>query len=981
MSVSNLFKRIGLQWMPDADAVGAPEGALLRADNLVPDPLGALALRRGSTRLYSSLAGDSVNSLHTVELTNGTSYRVAGVDDKIYVNGVKLFDSVTGSGDIVFGDDGQQIFMARGSTAKKYDGTDSMNWGLTAPAGKATLTAATAVTSTVCSFEKTESPATTAPEGTIADAADYGTTSDSAKTLTVNANTARGAVQKLWTSDQDFFNIVGTQGASNDIFDMWIKMSDPAHVQKITVMFGCGDSSTVPFDTDRFEFTFDFTKTAAVELKDPDTISYDAYEAAVSGILNKVDPKEATNVQSPKKVKETIKGVGNKKAPKSGPRPEPAVWGHLSVTRGQFKRAGSTAGRGWNTIRGFKVVVENQKGKTSETTTFSDAIFIGGGAAALTGTYKCVIRGARVTDKYIELSPPSAESNSINLNHQILTVTIPSTTLTTLDPQIDELWIYLFGGMLDTYYRFEITGTAPASGQTLEELTTPDGSDMNDADERARITSHGMTMQAGSGSADIVVTIGKSEVDALTEWERLEPYQSGPPDNIIAIAGPWNGRMFCMTSEGYVYPSSNRSPSSFNSLQVIDLTKYGDPLWMVKTTNGIVCGCEKDIILLAGSGDDSDDLTVIDLYPQPLNVANPPLDKCVASDGNAIFYRSADGLMSLTGGNLQPMPPAGTSLLWRGMERHGVQGLNITTGRFRCTVDNLMFYILAPEGSETSGNVIYRFSPAVGKWSRLTFPQVDKFYSLYTEPSGALVAGDNAGNLWQLDIGDQDDIYDIPATLLTPVSDGGSPLAYKESHDFQIHCDTGGDTGTLTLFKDGSFNASDPTYSFYTTTPGVYRMNLNSFGRFLKAQIQLTGSFSRFNVSYFDMTYRIRPQHSMKLDTGYLLPPEPGDMIWLQEVEFDANAFGDVTFELWLEDVLAYSTDITVTDSIRTPYRLPLPRGSKAYRPRLVFYSADSSGEGSVGFECYSVRVRARGTGNQGDSRGYYKVWPVGEAP
>ena len=36
--MKNLYKRgAPVGWMPDADAVNAPEGALLRADNIVPD--------------------------------------------------------------------------------------------------------------------------------------------------------------------------------------------------------------------------------------------------------------------------------------------------------------------------------------------------------------------------------------------------------------------------------------------------------------------------------------------------------------------------------------------------------------------------------------------------------------------------------------------------------------------------------------------------------------------------------------------------------------------------------------------------------------------------------------------------------------------------------------------------------------------------------------------------------------------------------
>jgi hypothetical protein len=991
MSVSNLFKKMGLRWTPDADSVGAPEGALLRADNLVPDAVGALVLRNGSEKIYDSLVGNDVKSVHTVELADGTTYRATGVTDTVYINGTEAVNTVNGTGDIAFGNDGYQMFMARGTTKKKYGPEPAAgntnyqiyDWGVAAPSGRPTLTALASIQKTVAALDGEDNPAPTVIEGTgtIGAAANYAGTASEATELTVAAGTARGCIERLWTSDQDYFNINGEEGSASDIFDMYVKFTDPARVEKVHVVFGCDNSSTLPFNTDRFEFSFDLTKSASVELRDTEAEGYSVYEQAVSGVLNKVDPKDATSVITPRKAKKRAKDVGNKRTPKSGPRPDANVWFHLSVTRGQFKRFGSTSGRDWTTVRGFRIIVDNQKGYTGAgyTTTLSDAIFIGGGERAFTGKYKCVIRAARTLDTYTELSPPSAESTEINLNHQVLQVTIPAATLTTLDPQADQIWVYLFGGLLDTWYRFSITGTTPQTGMTLDELTTPDGSDFDDADERSRLTSHGMTMQAGSASFDLVTTIGKSELTALLENEKIDPYTSGPPDNIVAIAGPWNGRMFAMTSEGYVYPSSNRTPSSFGSLHVIDLTKYGNPLWMVKTGNGIVCGCEKDIILLAGSGDDSDDLTYIDLYPQPMNIGNPPIDACATVNGNTVIYRSADGLMGLEGGNAAPFPVEGISRLWRGQTCHTIQGLNITTGRFRCAIDNFLFYILAPEGSDTSGNVIYRYSKE-GGWSRLMYPLVDEFLSIYTEPSGALVAGDNDGNLWQLDTGAQDSGSDIQVRLLTPIVDGGNPLVNKEAHDFQIHCDTAGDTGTLTLYKNGSANPETTTYTFATNNPSVYRHNMNAFGRFLKAQLEFTGSFSRLSISHFDMTYRTRPQQAMKLDTGYILPDEPGDIIWLQEVEFDANAFGDVTMELWREDALYNSQNITVTDGVRKPYRLVLPREAKAYRPRIVFYSTDSAGEGDVGFECYSVRVRTRSSGNKGDNP-YRQIYPVGNAP
>jgi len=984
LSVSNLFTKMGLQWMPDADAVNAPPGALLRADNLVPDKIGALDLRRGSSILYSGLDGgadDSVHSLHTVELADGTTYRAKGIGDKVFLNGTSQ-GSFDGTGDIAIGDDAYQMFFARGTTKKKWDGTNWHNWGVTAPIAAPTLAAVNSVTTTIAAFNNSESPATTVQEGSgaIGGATDAGGNANEATKLVPDGSTYRGVIQRLWTSDKDFFTISGVEGTETDLFDLYVKFDNPRDVETVKIVFGLDNSSTVPFTTDRFEFEFDLRSKTEIPIKDFESEGYSAYSQSVLASLAEVRPQDVTGIRTPEQVKQILQGVGKVPSPTSAPPSDAGVWGHLTVTRGQFKRVGSTATRGWDTVRGFKIIYSPSRGKVPAIT-LADAIFVGGGARTLTGTYRCVIRAVRNFSQYYELSPPSAQSDPINLNHQTLQITIGGTTLSALDPQVDQLWVYLFGGWLDTYYRFAVVPATIRGGMTIDELTTPAGSDLNSSDERSRIPSWGFTLNAGSGSSDLVLTLLRSEMDALTENERLEPYQALPPDDIVAVAGPWKGRMFVLTSEGYVYPSTRRSPSSYTSTNVIDLTRYGNPLWMVRTGQGIYVGMEKDVIFLAGSGDDSDDLALIDLYPQPLNIGNPPVDSCRWVDGNAITFRSADGLMLLEGSSLRPIPMANTSLLWRGVARHGVSGLNTATGRFRCAIDDLMLYVLAPEGSTTvSGNVIYRYSTAAQQWSRLTYGQVVAFKSIFKEPTGSLVAGDDVGRLWQLDTGSQDDTADITATYLTPIVDGDNPLARKDAFDLQIHANTGGDTATINLRKDGSATVTS-TYTFLLATSDVFRFNASDFGTFLKAQLEITGTFSRLTVQQLNLTYRVRPQHSLYLDTGYINPSDPGDMTWIYEVEFDANAAGDVMMKLYVNDVLKVGpTTVTVTPNVRKPYFIPVPRGTKGYRPRVVFYSSGADASGASGFECYNVRVKMSSSGNQ-DGATYNKIYPVPTAP
>jgi hypothetical protein len=290
----------------------------------------------------------------------------------------------------------------------------------------------------------------------------------------------------------------------------------------------------------------------------------------------------------------------------------------------------------------------------------------------------------------------------------------------------------------------------------------------------------------------------------------------------------------------------------------------------------------------------------------------------------------------------------------------------------------MMLYVLAPEGSGTSSTTILRYAFGHQQWSRLTYAQAGNFRSITKEPNGTLVAGDDTGNIWQLDTGTQDNSQNIAAFLLTPIADGGNPLAYKDPFDLQVHANTGGGTATVNLYKDGAATTSW-TGTFSTTTPSVFRFQTDDLGRFLKAQFELSGSFSSFSLQQYDLTYRARPQHQVLFDSGYILPSPPGNVVWLQSVEFDAICSNDFTLDLYHDDVLAYTVGVTATAGVRKVYTIPLPRGSQARRPRLVFKTQSADAEGHVGFDCYGIQIRVPSSGNQSGSP-FIQVFPVGQA-
>jgi hypothetical protein len=295
------------------------------------------------------------------------------------------------------------------------------------------------------------------------------------------------------------------------------------------------------------------------------------------------------------------------------------------------------------------------------------------------------------------------------------------------------------------------------------------------------------------------------------------------------------------------------------------------------------------------------------------------------------------------------------------------------------TVDGKIMYVLAPEGTTTEGStVIYRLDMGKGQWSRLVYP--NGLLSIITEPDGTLLAGTDDGHVLELEYGTGDDNSVKPTVqLLTPFMAGDNQFVRKDAFDLQFHTDTNANTATAYLYKDGA-TTETTSYTFNTSIPQAYRIQAEDFGTFVRAQLKITGTFDEFQLSSFNLTYRVRPQHMTYLDTGYLVADDPSDIVWLQEVEIDANSPSDLSVLVYLDDRLFTTEAVGVTANVRSVYRVPLPRGTKSRRPRIVVKTTAADGAGEIGFDPYFVRVRTRNSGNQ-SSNSYRTVWPAGNAP
>jgi hypothetical protein len=449
----------------------------------------------------------------------------------------------------------------------------------------------------------------------------------------------------------------------------------------------------------------------------------------------------------------------------------------------------------------------------------------------------------------------------------------------------------------------------------------------------------------GVGNDDLVVRIYRSELDALTENEKFEPGAMGPPDNIISIAGSWNRRMFCLTEEGWLYPSTQKSPSSYSLYQAIDLRMYGTPYWVAKTVSGIFVGCSKDIIRIAGSGENNDDGVTCDLYAQPLNLSNPPVDRSVCVDLNIIGYRAADGPMMFSGASSSPIPFAGTSLLWRGIDRYGIGALDIENGRFRMAVDNHFIYMLAPEGS-VNPTSIWRY--ADDQWWRFTYKH--NIISLHRETSGRMLAGTDDGVVLEIEKGVGDDNQPCAINILTKYVDCGVNTARKDPADLQIHTTTGGVQGVINLYMDRITKAAK-SIPFSSTVVGSYRAQIQDIGPFLRIQYEILGSFYEMSMHAIGVSFTQRPNNTMSAFLGAIIPPDSSDLAWVNQVELDCYSPENLYLDVYKNGVLHSTELVQVTPNVRDIYTVILPRDTKARRLTMWLRTVSVAAEGQAGFE------------------------------
>ncbi len=850
----------------------------------------------------------------THNLATGDRVEIAGVEGNTKANGFWIITHVDATNFTLDGSTGVGTYVANTGTVTKgcsaavlaADSKTFAGWD----AGEAS-------TITLTEQEGTDgaTASTSAPDNFEADEAGN---ANSAIRIVAKKATGRAIVTRTLSSPANFERYDANQAATDDdVLEFYVNIPSPNLVKSISVQV---DVDSGEFDTDYYEHVFKADETISYVQQTAEQWSSNINNAYSNNV---VPAGQHQWIMDQVQSQHGIPSGGGQSVTSLIPIVSKPGWNQFKVRRGNMNRVGGTSGKDWSTVKAVRHTIECTDGADADTTfDINNTKIVGGKERPLTGTYRYRYVLVNNTGEYQAKSASSAASPPIILEAQGTTVTIKADTSSTdRDVQADEVWLYRMGGYLDQYYRCAVVSggiaitdvtnadpaviTAAAHGLALNDAvrisgvlgetavngsfyvggTTGGGSPTFTANtftihtatpqttDNAVSTAGGATYTSGTGrvhtlgKAAIAIQDVKSDLEIIIDNFPLEFDSVPPPDDIIDIEGPYYDRLFVLTSK-YLHPSKPLNPDSFAPGEVIRVSSdEEEALWVTKALGGLYIGTTRDIYRLDGTGaliQDSSGVVIPDFKKRPLNIGNPPISKAVAQEGNVMVYLASDGWREFNGTNSRPVGAGKVDLLYRGHTRHGVDPVNIsdTDARFRAAIAKGLLVCLTPEGnSDGSSNVLHKYDIERGRWYRHVY--TGQFQSIYREPDGTILGGNvtsGDGEVWVLEAGGttQDAGEDMPGVVLHTKSDDlGTSNQRKDPNYLRTEIET---TGTATVNTHLDEGSSAGALSLSSSTSGAsIRSNINSYATFTRAQLKVTGTFTKFKLREYELVARTRP--------------------------------------------------------------------------------------------------------------------------
>jgi len=747
-----------LGYTPSEDAVNGNPNGLMRMDNCYLDELGVLSLTQGIQRLNASAFSTFPYQIYSKILAGNKEaiWASLGLSSTQIIRSAKgdfSDTTVIGSGTDkgAFGDCLGEVIVFAGSTRLKDSSSVVQNLGLQVPG----LPAVTNISQP----QKNLTGVYTVPVGTL-----NSSSSDGAYILLTSGNT-QGIILDTLSGPTDTTLIAG--GASdnplNDTISFQIIPDDPTVITLI-----------------RLEFIVDANNVWSYEF-DPSTLSQ--------------GPQQMTTLA-------TSRG--------SFTRPG-GIFKQIALGEAFFNPITHQVTSlpvitDWTKITAIRFTIQ----ANSQINVTCQHVTVNGGVqGTLNGTYSYIQVNVNDNGFYQAKSPPSLATSQVTIVNGEAVIT-PAAA----EAQVNQCWIYRFGGNLDQYYRVGIT--------------TP-GTPITDNNSDATLLEINLPLNP------FLVTVQRNGL------------LSGLNDTIYCVEGLFYNRMLYM-GLGFIYISDTLNPDAIDSRYTIKA--FGDPseknLWIKKLTNNVcMLGTTKNLYELTGTFQPLPDGT-LDVSINPIGENHPPITFNACSSAGVIFYMAADGVRATAGSNStllgasEYVSSGGTSrvstpqqlrLFFNGETRGDVPPFVISQfADYPMTVGKNRFMVSIPSVDGTQRLFIYDL---INNYWRFQFTDP---ISLFTTQTNRVLlgynqfAGSTGGDIYLLDSGlgftdnSGNQISGFPLEIRTFFDANGQPRNRKDTFTLKLIVDTGGVGCSVYIAKDkegspyqfvGSFNTSGLTTVYF----------------------------------------------------------------------------------------------------------------------------------------------------------------------
>ena len=922
MPISKRQYKLG--WLPDQDDMnGDPEG-LLRMDNLTLDEMGILSLTRGTQKESASPFPGAINTIYSrVNDLPGTNVKLRYVhvsNGAVYRNywaggGIQNYGAVFTGGDTgycAFGTGFGHNFIGCGTQKWKDDGNNAWSLGIRAPLTTVTATitpprlSASGATETILrtvflgtrgaqtefdlgsnhGFEdgfivrvrgfqgemwkyanndwfikKTSDSKFTIDLDTRAWPSPNGTPEVQAITsfnlwdtlsenggvyekdadyikISANETKTRCVAQRGFNNplNLDTTNFQGTPHTSSgeDMFKWNVRPGDSRKLVKVRIDYlldaptssvstGAGTTEDIK-DYYWFEWTNVEMEEAAPDPIAPDNIPYETTAEEVQEV------EEVTSTDNTKFTPTFQQGIN--------------VWTQLTCKRSDFNRVGNDDAKDWSVVKGIKVTATFVDTLDGADIVFNDMFFEGSISGPLTGTYVYIQVDVNNTGTYLVKSKPSPISSEVTAFNCAIQV-YPQTC----DFQANECWIYRAGGTLNGFYLVKkITGAR------------------------------------GFTPAPFIDNL--SDTDAILDQDstnEIQFYLDHPPDNMVGMEGPFADRMWYLTQK-YLYPSFPFNPDGVDIRTLIQVGGVNNEtaLFVTKVSNDtLLVGTTNDIYEITG---DATEVSpgILNIQKKGLGIKQPPTNRMFAIYRGALIYFSRDGWMMLQGSTSTPLV-GGTSQLYRGKTRHGIDAIRIPVdddpnfpvvvsgGKLFCSVEHLtigralMVYTF-PDQLNPAAQAGWRWIRA---WDGTNGPIQNNPNSLFVEEDGTILAGTQTGGDGFLrSLGTVSKYLDGSvkqgfyfATVFDP---GESAARRKDSFTLKVEARTFGDPITIRIqgITDNadSIQTMDFTNQVFNNKEIKY-YDISTIGLVKRYQIVIASTgVMDFSLYDFRIEYDLRPE-------------------------------------------------------------------------------------------------------------------------